>query len=117
MARCGAFSGTSRPVHTARPPPGPGCHRDVSTPLGTTSACTAWDQAAAVCRLTAANVDAPPDIAMADSSQPSGGVCSVVTIGTDSIGAIATGRWWRLLLCTTSKRDCPPRASRSMSAR
>lgn len=50
-----------------------------------------------MCRLTAANwVPAPAATASADSSHGVGGVCSVVSIGMDSVGAIATGRWCRL---------------------
>lgn len=56
-------------------------------------------QEAAVCRLTAANrVLAPAATSSADSSHGVGGVCSVVSIGMVSVGAIATGRWCRLWL-------------------
>ena len=48
----------------------------------------------------------------ADSSHGSGGVCSVVTTGTASVRAIATGRWCRELLCTTSTSS-PPAPARS----
>jgi hypothetical protein len=93
MAWCGAFSGTSRPDHTAGPPPGPGTNRAMSTPLWITSALTAWDHAWAVLRLTATKVPASRDSWTADSSQGTGGVCNVVTSGAGRKRAMATGRW------------------------
>ena len=51
----------------------------------------------------------PPAMPMADSSHGTGGVCRIVTTGIGSVGAIATGRWWRLLLRTTSNSSAPVR--------
>ncbi|TWG99595.1 hypothetical protein L615_002500000240 [Nocardioides sp. J9] len=117
IASCGAFSGTSRPVHTAGPPPGPNGQAAGSTPFRTGTARTTCDHASAVRRLTAVKAEVPGAAAMADSSHGSGGVCSVVSTGTSSIGAIATGRWWRLWLCTTSKREVADRGRSSIKVR
>ena len=78
---------------------------------------TAWDHAALMARLTATNVPAPPATSIADSSHGTGGVCSVVTTGIRRLGAIATGRWWRLLLSTRSKSSAPSRARSIISVR
>ena len=93
-ARCGAFSGTIRPVHTAGPPPGPIGHRRRSTPFGMTST---WGSTVRhrrmVYPLTATNrIGEHPAACTADSSHGVGGVCSVVTIGMLTAAAIATGR-------------------------
>ncbi len=63
-------------------------------PLCTTVAAgTMWPQAAAAWALTALKCTGQCGaIWMADSIQGVGGVCSVVTTGTGSAGAIATGR-------------------------
>lgn len=102
MARCGAFSGTSRPVHTTGPPPGPNLQASTSTPFRTGRATTVSAQARAVARLTAVQAEAVEATATADSIHGSGGACSVVRTGTDSDPATATGRWCREWLCTTS---------------
>lgn len=94
IARWGAFSGVIRPNHTAESPPGPSGQRAASTPLGTTSNGPPMVfHASAVWADTAANrVRRPPVLLIADSSHGVGGVCTVVNIGVDNIGAIATGR-------------------------
>lgn len=117
MASWGAFSATSRPDHTAGPPPGPGVQRSTSTPLRIGTAGARWAQAREVCSETAAKELLAGDSATADSSHGTGGVCRVVTRGTSTVWAIATGRWWRLLLCTTSKRVEASRARSSISPR
>jgi len=117
MATCGAFSRTSRPDQTAGPPPGPSCQVSTSTPFSTVSLATTCDHASAVRRLTAVNDEAPGAVVIADSSHGTGGVCRVVSSGIWSIGAIATGRWWRLWLWTRSKRPAPSRARSSISMR
>ena len=70
--------------------------------------------------LTAANdPGGPPGYGAADtalSSQGVGGVCSVVSTGMSSIGAMASGRWWRAWLWTTSKLSASGWA-RAMSSR
>jgi hypothetical protein len=83
-----------RPNHTSGPPPGPSGHRPVSIPLGTTVIRpSAVDHAAAVWCETAANRVLSPAVAsIADSNHGVGGVCTVVSIGTESMEAIATGR-------------------------
>ena len=48
MARCGAFSGTTRPVHTADPPPAPSTHVSRSTPLPMIRSMQIDDHAAAL---------------------------------------------------------------------
>lgn len=65
-----------------------------STPLRTTSNGPAISRhASAVCLLTAANlVPGPVAARTADSNHGVGGVCTVVSIGVDNMGAIATGR-------------------------
>ncbi len=64
---------------------------------------TRCDHAAAVCALTAAKVTRQSSSTwIADSSHGVGGVCSVLTIGTGSVLAIAIGRWCRLWLWMTS---------------
>ena len=55
--------------------------------------------------------------AEADSSQATGGVCRLVTTGASRTRLIAIGRWWRLLLWTTSNRSCPVRARSIMRPR
>jgi hypothetical protein len=119
MALCVPFSGVIRPNHTKCGPPGPIGQRRVSIPLGTTAiSSAACCQEAAVCRLTAANlVPVPAAASSADSSHGVGGVCSVVSTGMGSIGAIATGRWCRLWLWMRSKCSAPDRANCSISVR
>ena len=78
---------------------------------------TAWDHAVLMARLTATNVPAPPATSIADSSHGTGGVCSVVTTGIRKLGAIATGRWCRLLLSTRSNSSPPSRARSIISVR
>jgi hypothetical protein len=62
--------------------------------LGTTViSLTTLRHAAAVCCETAANcVPASDAASIADSNHGVGGVCTVVSIGVESMGAIATGR-------------------------
>ncbi len=67
------------------------------TRLGTT-----WSHACEVHALTAAKVERSPPRAIADSMSGSGGVCSVVSIGTATACAMAIGRGWRLWLWMTS---------------
>lgn len=94
MAACVPFSGVNRPNQTRRSPPGPCGHRATSTPLDTTAmSLITCRQESAVCRLTAAKrVPSPPVASIADSSQGVGGVCTLVSIGVFSSGAMATGR-------------------------
>ena len=103
-ARCGAFSGTRRPVQTNRGPPGPAGQRDTSMPLPTTS--TRWPSTVhdrAVARLTAVHAATPdPPASTADSIHGVGGVCRVVTTAVGTVDDIATGRWCSEWLCTTS---------------
>ena len=67
--------------------------------------------------LTAANLLVPAAKQTADSNHGIGGVCKVVTVGTGTAAAIATGRWWRLLLWMMSNRSAPVRVSSSISPR
>ena len=70
-----------------------GVHAVGTTAMSGTACC----HAAAVCWLTAANrVPAPPVTRSADSSHGVGGVWTVVSMGVDTMGAMATGRWCRL---------------------
>src|SRR4051794_35978470 len=98
MAWGGAFSRTRRPLHTAGPPPGPGTKASTSTPFGITAAATVPRHARAIARLTATKVLASPANATADSSQGTGGVCSVEIVGIGRAGAMATGRGGGLLV-------------------
>ena len=62
-------------------------------------------------------VPVPGAASSADSSQGVGGVCSVVSIGMGSTGAIATGRWCRLWLWMRSKCSAPECANCIISVR
>lgn len=53
---------------------------------------TACAHARLIAWLTATKVPVPPATSIAASSHGTGGVCSVVTRGSGSMGAIATGR-------------------------
>ncbi len=86
----------------------------MSTPLRIARLATVPAHAAEVQRLTATNTARGEACTRADLSHGVGGVCNVVTIGTGTTSAIATGRWWVLLLCTTSNRSCAVRISSSI---
>ncbi len=98
MARCGAFSGTTRPDHTHDRPPSPRVHCSVSTPLGKTNASTpSTDQARAVAWLTATKRwELSRTSAAASSSGSSGGVWRVVTTGMSASTLHRMGAGWRL---------------------
>lgn len=74
-------------------------------------------QVRAVNSLTAANAESVGASRSAASTSGSGGVCSVVIIGAAMDGAMATGRWCRLLLWTTSNAPAPSPASQRISSR
>ena len=74
-------------------------------------------QAREVVLLTAVKITGHGPACTADSSHGVGGVCNVEIIGMGTRRAIATGRWCRQLLCTTSKSARPLAASSISSCR
>ncbi len=86
----------------------------MSMPLWTTWETGTRVHASAVCRDTATKVHGVVvgEAVVALSIHGMGGVCSVVTTGIGSVGAMATGRWCRELFWTMSRSSRS--ASRSM---
>ena len=115
-ARCGPFSGTIRPIHTARAvepaaiewPTGSarGLQICMSTALGRTSAPCGIRHELSTDRLTATTCPVmSPSRSKASCIGPSGGQWSVVIMGALTSTARSSGTWLRLWLRITSNRD------------